>query len=202
MTKVVPGSRILDAPCGTGRHSGWLSKLGFHVTAVDLSAAQIKRAKLENTGPEYICAEMNNLRNIVSLQFDVIINIYSSFGYNTSVGKDQLFLSDAYSLLTEDGHLVMELSDMKRARARLGDHKLPWRRNAHEEIDFDWDTQTLFVRCFEENTERSHVNMRIYSEEQLIFMLFRANFRSVELSRGLFGVEEDEPKTLFVHARK
>lgn len=36
--------RILDVGCGTGRHAIELTKRGYHVTGVDLSASQLKRA--------------------------------------------------------------------------------------------------------------------------------------------------------------
>lgn len=41
--------KILDVGCGTGRHSIELSKRGYNVTGVDLSEAQLKRAKQKAT---------------------------------------------------------------------------------------------------------------------------------------------------------
>jgi len=38
-------SRILDIGCGTGRHTIELTKRGYNVTGIDLSASQLKRAK-------------------------------------------------------------------------------------------------------------------------------------------------------------
>lgn len=38
-------AKILDVGCGTGRHSIELAKRGYHVTGIDLSANQIKRAR-------------------------------------------------------------------------------------------------------------------------------------------------------------
>ena len=37
--------QILDVGCGTGRHSIELSKRGYSVTGIDLSEAQLQRAK-------------------------------------------------------------------------------------------------------------------------------------------------------------
>jgi len=37
--------KILDVGCGTGRHTIELSKRGYHVTGIDLSASQLERAR-------------------------------------------------------------------------------------------------------------------------------------------------------------
>ncbi len=37
--------KILDIGCGTGRHSIELSKRGYHITGIDLSDSQLKRAR-------------------------------------------------------------------------------------------------------------------------------------------------------------
>src|SRR3989442_7694399 len=42
----VPASgRILDAPCGIGRHGTRLAKMGYHVVGVDLSPTFVERAR-------------------------------------------------------------------------------------------------------------------------------------------------------------
>src|SRR6476469_4934477 len=43
--KPAPGSRMLDAGCGRGRHSRMLAASGFDVTGTDLSPASISYAK-------------------------------------------------------------------------------------------------------------------------------------------------------------
>src|SRR5438552_15093435 len=42
---VPAGGRILDAPCGIGRHGTRLAKMGYHVVGVDLSPTFVERAK-------------------------------------------------------------------------------------------------------------------------------------------------------------
>jgi 2-polyprenyl-3-methyl-5-hydroxy-6-metoxy-1,4-benzoquinol methylase len=39
------GQLILDIPCGTGRHSIELAKIGYHLTAVDISGTFINALK-------------------------------------------------------------------------------------------------------------------------------------------------------------
>src|SRR5438876_11739409 len=41
---VPPGGRILDAPCGIGRHSTRLAEMGYRSAAVDLSPVLLARA--------------------------------------------------------------------------------------------------------------------------------------------------------------
>jgi len=42
---VVPGSRILDVGCGTGRHAVELAKRGYKVTGLDISSGMLTQAK-------------------------------------------------------------------------------------------------------------------------------------------------------------
>ena len=42
---LAPGSRVLDAACGKGRHAITLQQLGFSVDAFDLSPANIEAAQ-------------------------------------------------------------------------------------------------------------------------------------------------------------
>src|SRR2546428_13275434 len=41
---VPPGGRILDVPCGIGRHSTRLAKVGYRTVGVDLSPVLVSRA--------------------------------------------------------------------------------------------------------------------------------------------------------------
>src|SRR5256712_11848977 len=43
------GARILDAPCGVGRHSIELARRGFQVTGVDFSETELDRARKAGT---------------------------------------------------------------------------------------------------------------------------------------------------------
>lgn len=43
--KIKPSSKLLDAPCGTGRLSLFLTEEGFEVTGVDISSAMVELCK-------------------------------------------------------------------------------------------------------------------------------------------------------------
>lgn len=44
---ISPGMAILDVGCGTGRHAVELARRGYRVTGLDLSPAQLRRARLK-----------------------------------------------------------------------------------------------------------------------------------------------------------
>lgn len=68
---------ILDIGCGTGRHAIELAKRGYSVTAVDLSASQLAKARLkagaDNVSVQFKKADARYLD--YSNQFDVVIMI-------------------------------------------------------------------------------------------------------------------------------
>jgi len=67
--------KILDVGCGTGRHAIELSKRGYHVTGIDLSESQLKRARekaeTNNLAIDFQCQDARNLS--FSGEFDVAI---------------------------------------------------------------------------------------------------------------------------------
>ena len=57
--------KILDVGCGTGRHAIELTRRGYNVTGIDLSAAQLKRAK-EKAAESNLCIDFqcHDARNL------------------------------------------------------------------------------------------------------------------------------------------
>src|SRR4029078_3722444 len=45
------GSKVLDVPCGQGRHAHLLAEAGFHVAGLDYSAELVPKARARGTGP-------------------------------------------------------------------------------------------------------------------------------------------------------
>ena len=82
-TGVMPPARVLDLPCGTGRHSVLFAKQGFTVTAADLSPLMIQKAreKAIASGVE-IEFHQSDIREFSSaIKFDLTLNLFTSFGY-------------------------------------------------------------------------------------------------------------------------
>lgn len=80
--RLPPGARILDVPCGYGRHAAELARRGFRVIGVDLSRAMIAEARRQWTeGPRLRFMQEDMRRLKVAGPFDAVINMYTSFGY-------------------------------------------------------------------------------------------------------------------------
>jgi SAM-dependent methyltransferase len=83
-----PGQRVLDVPCGFGRHALEMAKRGYVVTGVDVSEEMIAagRAKAagENLHVDWRLAEMRELPG--NVEFDAAYCFGNSFGYLDRAG--------------------------------------------------------------------------------------------------------------------
>lgn len=106
---------ILDVPCGVGRISIPLSKLGYKVTGIDYSQdfiSEAERVKNLHGNGEYSKfgnADMHDLESsiIEGEKFDVIINYWTSFGYGTR-NEDLNFFQSLKKYATNSTILIIE----------------------------------------------------------------------------------------------
>jgi SAM-dependent methyltransferase len=107
--KLVEGEKILDVPCGTGRHALRFVERGFKVTGVDLSKTCIKIAKenCKGAGVKLFQGDMLNLKKFHK-QFDVVLNLYNSFGYFKEHSKNEHVLKELISTLKPNGKIAIE----------------------------------------------------------------------------------------------
>jgi SAM-dependent methyltransferase len=105
------GARILDLPCGYGRHAALLSRLGFHVVGVDLSRAMLAEARRRFTEGPRLCFRRADMRRITyHAQFDAIVNLYTSFGYFTPA-ENEAVLRRMARALRPGGRLLLDHRD-------------------------------------------------------------------------------------------
>ena len=101
-------SRLLDVPCGQGRHSHLLAEAGFRVDGLDLSATLLARARARGTGPllAYHRGDMRELRSDWTGRFDAVLNLFTSFGFFSNPADDQCVLMEFARVLAPGGSLV------------------------------------------------------------------------------------------------
>lgn len=73
------GKHVLDVACGRGRHANFLNKIGFEVTAIDLSSNNIAFA--EQYANKSLHFKRQDMRLALPAKFDAIFNLFTSFGY-------------------------------------------------------------------------------------------------------------------------
>jgi SAM-dependent methyltransferase len=207
-----PGAAILDLPCGEGRHSLELARLGYRVTAVDRTEAYLQtareRAAAEQLELEFVEADM---REFVRPQaFDGAINLFTSFGYFEDPAEDRRVARNFHDSLKPGGKLVMELMG-KEVLARVflprdwqelpdGSFYLQERKVARE---WTWmENRWILLRPDGKRIEYS-VSHRIYDGAGLKALLLGVGFEAVEIYGGLAGEPYDtEARRLAVVARK
>ncbi len=109
-TSVNTSSKILDAACGAGRHSIYLLEKGHYVVGFDLSRTLLKKAKVEalkrNVKLDLFCSDLRNVS--LKKKFDLILNLFTSFGYFESDKENFAFPIASYKLLNRDGFYVLD----------------------------------------------------------------------------------------------
>ena len=81
--ELTPGTRVLDVPCGNGRHALELARKGCQLTGVDISQEFLDRASRSaadaNLNIDWRLGDMRNLPEIA--EFDAAYCFGNSFGY-------------------------------------------------------------------------------------------------------------------------
>jgi len=107
--KLAKGASVLDIACGNGRHSILFARKGYKTTGLDLSAFLIKQAEKKRTN-EYsrfksdLKFEIKDMRDIDhSGEFDLIVNLFTSFGYFKSVSDNEKVIKGISRALKANG---------------------------------------------------------------------------------------------------
>jgi len=102
---VPPRSRILDAGCGPGRHSGDLVARGHTVVGVDVDPVLIAAAEEDHPGPTYVVADLAELE-LDEEPFDAALIAGNVMVY-VATGTERDVLSRVAAHVKPDGVLLI-----------------------------------------------------------------------------------------------
>ncbi|MGS0687925.1 methyltransferase domain-containing protein [Nakamurella sp. GG22] len=104
-----PGAAILDAPCGSGRHSIAFAGLGHRVTGIDISAEAITFARREAAAEGVdVSFQVGDMRSVpMNVAFDAAVCLGNSFGYLDIIGT-KAFLAALARAIRPGGGLVID----------------------------------------------------------------------------------------------
>lgn len=115
ITNIKNKSKILDLACGAGRHSIEFAKKGFLLTAVDLSENLLNNAKVNAQNAEvdidFIRADIRDF--YIDDKFDLVLNLFTSFGYFESDEENFKVFKSAYNHLNENGFFIFDYFNKK-----------------------------------------------------------------------------------------
>lgn len=116
-------AEILDLACGKGRHAVFVNSLGYQTTGVDLSADSIKEANsLANETLRFFEHDMRE--PIPGAEFDIVLNLFTSFGYFATQLENERMLHSIHSYMRPNGKLVIDFMNSTKALIDLVPHEL------------------------------------------------------------------------------
>jgi SAM-dependent methyltransferase len=205
------GARLLDVPCGSGRHAVELARRGFRVTGADLSRDYVERAReaarIAGVEVELLQADMRELP--FAGGFDAVLNLWTSFGYLESVEEDRRALEAMARALEPGGRWLGDLLNLLWL-VRSGEE--------HRRRELDDGTVVLEDGCYDVRSGRHEVvwtierpgrrvelasSLRLYTLPELESMLDRAGLGVDGVWGGFDGCEYGlDTRRMIVRARK
>ncbi len=198
---------VLDLPCGVGRHSLALARGGHRVVGVDLTEAYVAEANERLAAEPRLRAELlvgDMRRWCRPNSFDLVTNLFTSFGFFTDLDEDRACLHNFRRNLRDGGVLVMDLMS-KEILARIFQPR-DWRRLDDGTVMFlerrvtdDWSwNEVTWTWLRDGDLQEVDFGHRLYSAAELKRELRDAGFSDVALHGGFDGRPYDHEATRMV----
>jgi len=181
----------LDLACGKGRHAKYLNSLGLNVVGLDLSENSIRQAKTHEN--ERLAFDVHDMREVYNeSQFDVIFNLFTSFGYFDSENDNQKVIDAVHTMLKPNGNLVIDFMNAQKVIQNLV-------KKEQKEVDgitfhitrkFDGNHIFKTIEFTDENGEKHNYTERVQALTAAIFerLLTTGNF-SLQNMYGNYQLE-------------
>ncbi len=201
---------VLDIACGAGRHALELARLGYIVTGNDLSPYLLEEAKnaaLKSCLPlKLSCCDMRVIA--ANDLYDLVVQLFTSFGYFDLKEDDQLVIKNAYELLKSDGWYVLDLLNP----LHLANNLVPFSRRSAGELSvieeraFNGDRiiKNMSITSPFGETVTFNESVRLYNEEEIRAMLQNEGFTVASIVGNYLGepfTSKDSPR-MMIFSRK
>ncbi len=202
-----PETDVLDLCCGYGRHTHPLSE-SCTIIGLDRSAVMLDRARSDcDSRAGFLRGDMRRLP-FPSDRFDVVLSLFSSFGYFDSEDENYRVLQAISSVLRPGGRFLIETVNREfvvRHSAPLQIYR-PENTTLIEERSFDpvSSRSHVDVTFFQEGREtRLHHSIRIYAFTELEMLLESVGLRTISVWGDYRGGDYtcDSTKTIILSER-
>ncbi len=201
LLEIEPPQKILDLCCGIGRHSIPFAKKGYEVTGVDITEKYLQearsKAKNNNLEIEFIQDDMRKYQE--KEEFDIVVNLCTSFGYFEDREDDKKVLKKIYNSLKPGGRLLIEIAGKEIIASKFKGRDWEEKEiNGEKAIkieerkvkkDWSWlEDRWIVVR---ENGEKKEfdVSHRIYSAFELKQLMKKVGFTEI----NVYGNKKGDP---------
>jgi SAM-dependent methyltransferase len=185
--QVPPPARLLDVPCGGGRHSLALAARGYRMTGVDISPDFLAAARAQAAGSSAVTWEQRDMRDLPWPEaFDGAYSFGNSFGYADEAGNAAFLQAVARALrhgavfLMDTGYITEALLPVLQERAWY-----PWGEDGHILAQRRYDpphgrleVEYTYVRGGK--IEKCAMSARIYSYREVCGLLRAAGFTDLQ----------------------
>lgn len=192
--------KILDLACGYGRHSLPLAKLGYYIVGVDYSNYFLKLArkeanKLKLKNVKFIKKDMRKIK--FKEKFDLVINMFTSFGYFENENDNLLVLKNVYQSLKNNGYFIMDLTShywwfrLLLEKGRFNNGLLEFSSTVKQSNNLEVTTKIgidifkmraiLKKEWFEDKPRNYEGSFRLYSLEEICNYLRLLNFKILKV---------------------
>ncbi len=188
-----PVSSVLDLACGPGRHVLGFARKKLTITGVDLSGYLLNQAAnlIDQEQLEANLVHSDLLAYQPNEKFDLITNLFTSFGYYPNPAENQQVLNNACQWLNPSGTLVIDTFGKEQAAHAIE----PVHCTEYDNGDLRFERPLLtdnmriysneWILVRDNQAHRWEYEHYVYSAEELTAMLIKAGFKQVEIYGSL-----------------
>jgi SAM-dependent methyltransferase len=179
---IAGGQRALDLACGGGRHAEALRRRGVRVTGLDLSVLLLGAAQRRG-GCCYVRGDMRALP-FADGSFDVVLNLFTSFGYFARDGEHQRVLRAVTRVMRRGARFVLDYLNAPAVRTTLVPHDEQAFGDAVVVQDRSISADGRFVEKsihLSDDTRTFTERVRLYERGELERMVREVGLRPVEV---------------------
>jgi 2-polyprenyl-3-methyl-5-hydroxy-6-metoxy-1,4-benzoquinol methylase len=171
---------ILDLACGEGRHCNIISNLGYNIKGIDLSESLIESGKKKYP---HIDIEQGDMRKIKG-KFDVILSLFTSFGYFETDEENLSVLLSVSNALKENGYYWLDFLNPLFVRKNLIPFSKKTLKNGTTAFEKRKIINKFVIKEIEFSTGEKFIErVKLYEKDELIQMFFKVGIKPI----GFFG---------------